>query len=335
MLPAVRGRVARSLLALALGTGVCYCIYRALSARRKKHGGASILDKVSGLTVRTDVYERSPEAQSENIPMSASKLEPHHLKSLLQILSSSSDSSTQEQILITLCNSAAFSVNHDIIRNLNGIHIIGSFLSHPDPKIKACALNAFNNLSMNLQNQEQIQAFIKVILNEISESALNSEVQLAGLRLITNMSVTNNYHEKMEDYIPNILNLMERGNDTTKIHLLKILVNFSANPLMTMSLLASKAPPALIFLFDSSINRDILIRALTFAANLSENLIREQQHDGHQYYKDDSLYAVLLKDPSVLQRNLGLLLLLPDIDIKEQVNRCIRSTERLIMNKKI
>lgn len=42
----------RNLLVLALGTGVCYCVYRALSARRKKHvSGSSILDKVSGMTV--------------------------------------------------------------------------------------------------------------------------------------------------------------------------------------------------------------------------------------------------------------------------------------------
>lgn len=289
--------------------------------------GSSILDKVSGMTV---LASAGPEERSENMPKSASNLEPHHLKTLLQVLSSNSDCSAQEQILATLCNSAAFSVNHDIIRNLDGIHIIEGLLSHPNPKIKAGALNALNNLSMNLKNQEQIQAFINDILKEITESALNSEVQLAGLRVVVNMSVTNNYHEKIKEYIPSLLSLMERGNDTTKIHTLKILVNLSANPLMTAPLLASKAPSSsLTFSFDSSINRDILIRALTFAANLSENLCREQQHTGRCYYKEDSLYTVLFEDPTVLQRIIAPLLLFPDMEIKEQGNRCIRSAERL------
>ncbi|CAJ0950664.1 unnamed protein product [Ranitomeya imitator] len=215
-----------------------------------------------------------------------------------------------------------FSVK-DIIRNLDGLHIIGGFLSHPDLKIKAGALNALNNLSMNLQNQEQIQAFINEVLKNITESALNSEVQLAGLRLLINMSVTNNYHEKMVDYIPNLLHVLDGGNDTTKIHVLKVLVNLSANPLMSVPLLAAKAPSALICLFDSSNTRDVLIRALTFSANLSENLGREQQCAGQARYKEDSLYAVLFEDPAALQRNLAPLLLFPDTEIKEQVKRCI------------
>ncbi|XP_069621219.1 armadillo repeat-containing protein 10 isoform X2 [Ranitomeya imitator] len=289
---------ARSLLTAALGAGVCYCLYRVLAARSKKCGsGAGLRDRVAGMTVTAG--GRGSPVQSENFPKCAGNLEAHHLESLLQLLSGSSDSSAVEQILVTLCNSAAFSVNHDIIRNLDGLHIIGGFLSHPDLKIKAGALNALNNLSMNLQNQEQIQAFINEVLKNITESALNSEVQLAGLRLLINMSVTNNYHEKMVDYIPNLLHVLDGGNDTTK------------------------APSALICLFDSSNTRDVLIRALTFSANLSENLGREQQCAGQARYKEDSLYAVLFEDPAALQRNLAPLLLFPDTEIKEQVKRCI------------
>ncbi|XP_069834112.1 armadillo repeat-containing protein 10 isoform X1 [Dendropsophus ebraccatus] len=330
MSQAGRVTVARSLLALALGTGVCYCVYRALCTRGKKHvNGGGILDRVSGMTVRAGVNGGSPETKSENIPKPAGDLEAHHLQTLLHILSSCSHSSTQEQILVTLCNSAAFSANHDIIRNFNGIHIIGESLSHSNPRIKTGALNALNNLSMNLQNQEQIQVFLIDILKDIKESTLNSEVQLAGLRLVVNMSVTDNYHEKLEESIPSLLGLVDKGNNITKIHVLKILVNLSANPLMTIPLLASKAPASLIFLFDRNINRDVLIRVLTFAANLSENLVREQQDNRPCSYKEDSLYGTLFEDPAVLQGTILQLLLFSDMEIKEQVNRCIRNVERL------
>ncbi|XP_069834121.1 armadillo repeat-containing protein 10 isoform X2 [Dendropsophus ebraccatus] len=306
MSQAGRVTVARSLLALALGTGVCYCVYRALCTRGKKHvNGGGILDRVSGMTVRAGVNGGSPETKSENIPKPAGDLEAHHLQTLLHILSSCSHSSTQEQILVTLCNSAAFSANHDIIRNFNGIHIIGESLSHSNPRIKTGALNALNNLSMNLQNQEQIQVFLIDILKDIKESTLNSEVQLAGLRLVVNMSVTDNYHEKLEESIPSLLGLVDKGNNITK------------------------APASLIFLFDRNINRDVLIRVLTFAANLSENLVREQQDNRPCSYKEDSLYGTLFEDPAVLQGTILQLLLFSDMEIKEQVNRCIRNVERL------
>lgn len=50
----------------------------------------------------------------------------------------------------------------DIIRNLGGLSVIGGMLSNCVPKVKEKALNALNNLSMNIKNQEEIQvSFLK------------------------------------------------------------------------------------------------------------------------------------------------------------------------------
>nr|DBA31338.1 TPA: hypothetical protein GDO54_007203 [Pyxicephalus adspersus] len=260
--------------------------------------------------------------QLGNIPTSASNLEAHHLKALLDILdSNAADSSIQERVLVTLGNSAAFSSNHDIIRNFNGIKIIGRFISHP--KTKAKALNALNNLSMNLENQEQIKDFLHDVCNDITSSPLNSEVQLAGLRLAINMSVTNSYHEFLADYIPCFYTLLADGDKATQIHTLKVLVNLSANPSMTTVLLSSKAPSSLANLFGSKTNSDILVRALTFAANLSENYDRQMHSNRHHHYEDHSLYVLLFRDQTAFKGNLVALLQHPDTDIKEHVARLI------------
>ncbi|XP_040199416.1 armadillo repeat-containing protein 10 isoform X1 [Rana temporaria] len=319
------GSVTRGLLGLAVGAGLCYCAYRALASKEKKKNvtGGRLLEKVSNMTAVQRVQSGGT-VQIKNIPTSASNLEPHHLKALLEMLdSNANDSSVQEQALVTLCNSAAFSANHDIIRNFNGIKIIGTFLLHPSLKIKTKALNALNNLSMNLQNQEQIKDFLYDVCNDIKSSSLNSEVQLAGLRLAINMSVTNNYHDYLADYIPCFFTLLVDGEEATKIHTLKVLVNLSANPSMTTVLLSSEAPSSLTNLFGSNTNREILIRALTFAANLSENLDRQQHSDGQRHYEDYSLYALLFRDQTVFQRNLVALLQHPDKDIKEHVARLL------------
>lgn len=49
----------------------------------------------------------------------------------------------------------------DIIRNLGGLSVVGNMLSLPDTNVKEKALNALNNLSMNIKNQE----VLKVSLN--------------------------------------------------------------------------------------------------------------------------------------------------------------------------
>ncbi|XP_063783071.1 armadillo repeat-containing protein 10 isoform X1 [Pseudophryne corroboree] len=320
--------VAKSLLGLALGAGVCYCAYRVImSGRHRKKETArvpdsSLLERVSGISVLASVQGNNKE---NIIAEPASNLESHHLKSLLKILLTNSESSVQELALVTLCNSAAFSANHDIIRNLDGVRIIRGFLSDPNPKIKVNALNALNNLSMNLKNQEQIKEFITEICKDITTSPLNSDVLLAGLGLVINMSVTNNYHVKMVDYIPSFLRILVEGNEITQKYTLKVLVNMSANPLMTTPLLASKAQPSMTSLFGSCMNSDILIRALTFTANLFENVGREQ----HCHYNNDSLYALLFGDPSLFQRNLEPLLLHPDIEVKQQVSRLYFNLPRL------
>ncbi|XP_053572514.1 armadillo repeat-containing protein 10 [Bombina bombina] len=320
----------KSLLGLVLGAGISYCVYRMIFAKEKKKSPAgaqreskrSLLDKVSGLSVLTQVKARAT-VEPDNIPISASDLEPHHIKKLLRLLVTNTDSAIREKVLITLCNSAAFTVNQDIIRNLDGIKVIGAAISDSNPQIKVKALNALNNLSMNLANQEQIKEYLGEICTSVQSSPLNSEVQLAGLRLVINMSVTNNYHKQIADFISCFLSLLVDGNQTTQVHTLKVLVNLSANPSMTKCLLTTKAPRHMTSLFDSCINSDILVRALTFAVNLSENSGNELHCGGQFDYDEDSLFVLLFRDTDQLQKNLPALFQHPDMEVKAQVARLL------------
>ncbi|KAG8439959.1 hypothetical protein GDO86_005938 [Hymenochirus boettgeri] len=303
----------RSLLGLTVSIGLGYCVYRVVRAhqRKKQHQGCVGTGSIRG-----------PSA-SEKVSVSASDLEPHHLEKLIDILATSSDISLQEQVLVTLCNSAAFSRNQDIIRNLGGIAVIGNILSGCSQQAKVHALNALNNLSMNLQNQEIIKDYINQTCNNICSTSLNSEVQLAGLRLVINMSVTDNYHNLVVAHLPIFLFLLEEGNTNTQIYSLKVLVNLSANPDMTTILLTSKAPQSLTSIFNSCINRDILVRALTFVANLSKQLKSDSGCNGLFDYDKNSIYNLLFEDASSLQDNLAALFQYPNVEVKEQVSRIL------------
>uniref|UniRef100_A0A8C6XSM9 Armadillo repeat containing 10 n=1 Tax=Naja naja TaxID=35670 RepID=A0A8C6XSM9_NAJNA len=149
-------------------------------------------------------------------------LEARHIKSLLHLLESTEDSSVQEQILVTLGNSAAFSVNQDIIRNLGGLSLIGKMLSVPITDVKQKALNAFNNLSMNTKNQEELKIYITNVCEEVEASSVNSKLQLASLRFLTNISVTDDYHYMMSSFIPTFLHLLFEGIERTQVQQLPV-----------------------------------------------------------------------------------------------------------------
>ncbi|KAM4901993.1 armadillo repeat-containing protein 10 isoform 3-T3 [Sylvia borin] len=218
-----RGAAVRAA-ALLLGAGACYCLWRLAAGGRRGRRAAAV---------------RGPPADSSP-PVSSHTMDVDVLQKLIHLLQATDDPLIQEQALITLSNSAAFSVNQDIIRNLDGLSVIGAMLSNCIPKVKEKALNALNNLSMNIKNQEEIQVFITQVCRTVESAPLNSEVQLAGLRLLTNMSVTSDYHQKMINSIPCFLHLLSEGTESTQIQVLKVLVNLSANPAMTRHLLRAQ-----------------------------------------------------------------------------------------------
>ncbi|XP_042715302.2 armadillo repeat-containing protein 10 isoform X3 [Chrysemys picta bellii] len=291
-----RGAAARAGVAagLVLGAGACYCVYRlarsrragaaagtegAASARDGSAPGGSLLPRVSGLSVLSSLAWGGPSnLQSDtDLPKSPSNLDAHHLQKLIHLLELTDDPLIQEQALVTLSNSAAFSVN---------------------------------------------QVYILQVCKEIELSPLNSDLQLAELRLLTNMSVTNDYHHMMTNAIPCFLHLLSEGNERTQIQVLKVLVNLSANPAMTRHLFSAQAP-SLLSLFDNCINKEILLRALMFAANLNENMKNEEGIITQDQYSEDSVFSLLCGHSTQYTKKLVCLLHHHDTEVKEQVAKII------------
>ncbi|XP_066489216.1 armadillo repeat-containing protein 10 [Tiliqua scincoides] len=351
---------ATGLAGLAVGAGVCYCVYRAVASRRRgTRGGAaaaaaaaagppteraeegseaspasasgerqplaplggSLLQRVSGIAVLSSTVQRESSCGLQAGMDLPKGLEVHHIQNLIHLLETTEDPTIQEQALITLSNSAAFTRNHDIIRNLGGLSVAGKMLLVPNTKVKEKALNALNNLSMNIQNQEKLKIYIMKVCEETDLSPLNSELQLAGLRFLTNMSVTNDYQYMMASTVPCFLHLLLEGNERTQIQVLKVLVNLSANPAMTEHLLNAQAP-FLLSLFDSCINNEVLLRVLVFATNLSKHMKKDKSTAILQY-NEDSIFSVLWGNSTQCTQKLASLLYHHDTEIKEQVAKLI------------
>lgn len=70
---------------------------------------------------------------------------------------------------------------------MDGLSVIGKMLSNSIPKVKEKALNTFNNLSMNVKNQEEIK--VSVLKGTITEAKLNNRMKYGQLGSNKDLSI--------------------------------------------------------------------------------------------------------------------------------------------------
>uniref|UniRef100_H3D3J8 Armadillo repeat containing 10 n=1 Tax=Tetraodon nigroviridis TaxID=99883 RepID=H3D3J8_TETNG len=302
----------KALLGILAGAGASYGIYKLVSGGSLKKSQKSV----------------TSEGPGDIIHASSGNLEPQHLKVLLSRLQSSGDPAESQRILLTLGNAAAFTVNQNLIRDYEGIGTIAAFLSDPAAEVRVQTLNALNNLSMNVRNQDQIKVCVPQVLELIEVSPVNSELQLAALRLLTNLSVTDQHQHLFKTSIRLLLSLLVVGNEELQVQTLKVLVNLSSNPDMMDDIVQAQAPASVLLLFDAQTASPVLLRLLTFAGNLRAwrpsaqvaHLLRQTQ---------DCLFRVMLDESSQLNGRLFRLLSHPDGEIQAQVARILTPAPRV------
>ncbi|XP_061679630.1 armadillo repeat-containing protein 10 [Syngnathoides biaculeatus] len=327
----------KTLLGIVAGAGASYGIYKLISGgswRRYKRSGdnsegcasrggqgnprpESLLAKVSRLDLVCPPTERTEHASDDIVANSAGNLEPRHLKALLTRLQTSANAPERCRLLLTLGNAAAFTVNQNVIRECEGIPIVGGFLSDPASEVKVQTLNALNNLCMNIQNQEQLKVYVPQVLELIEMSPVNSDLQSGALRLLTNLSVTDKHQHLLKGSVTLLLSLVVVGDAALQVQTLKVLVNLSSNPDIMDDIVQAQAPASVVLLFDAQTAPAVLLRLLTFAGNLKAWRPSAQAADELRR-KRDCLFRVMLDDESELHGRLVKLLSHPDREIQVQ-----------------
>ncbi|XP_058379979.1 armadillo repeat-containing protein 10 [Diceros bicornis minor] len=288
---------------LVLGAGACYCVYRLTRGRRQGGGG----------------HRLRPSRSAEDLTNGSHDdvLNAEQLRKLLYLLESTEDPVIIERALVTLGNSAAFSANQVIIRELGGIPIVGSKINNPNHSIKEKALNALNNLSVNVENQIKIKIYINQVCEDVFAGPLNSAVQLAGLRLLTNMTVTNDHQHMLNNYITDLFHVLLTGNGSTKVQVLKLLLNLSENPTMAEGLLGAQVDSSFLSLYDSHVAKEILLRVLTLFQNINNCLEKEGRLAVQPTFTKGSLFFLLYGEECA--QKMRALLYHHDADVKEKV----------------
>ncbi|XP_008828992.1 armadillo repeat-containing protein 10 [Nannospalax galili] len=286
---------------LVLGAGACYCIYRLTLGQRR--GRQRLRPSRSAEDLTNGSYD--------------DVLNAEQLQKLLYLLESTEDPILIEKALVTVGNNAAFSANQAIIRELGGIPIVGNKINYLNQSIKEKALNALNNLSVNVENQIKIKIYIHQVCEDVFSDPLNSAVQLAGLRLLTNMTVTNDHQHMLSSYINDLFHLLLTGDGSTKVQVLKLLLNLSENPAMTEGLLSAQVDSSFISLYDGQIAKEILLRVLTLFQNINNCLQLQGCITNHPPFPKGSLFFLLYGEKCT--QKMRALAYHHDADVKEKV----------------
>lgn len=240
------------------------------------------------------------------------------LQKVLNILERTNDPFIQEVALVTLGNNAAYSFNQNAIRELGGLPIIAKLIKTKDPIIREKAYNALNNLSVNAENQGKIKTYISQVCDDTMICRLDSPVQMAGLRLLTNMTVTNHYQHLLSYSFPDFFALLFLGNYFTKIQIMKLIINFTENPAMTRELVSCKVPSELISLFNKEWDREILLNILTLFENINDNIKNEGLASSRKEFSRSSLFF-LFKESGVCVKKIKALANHSDLVVKVKV----------------
>nr|XP_004668833.1 armadillo repeat-containing X-linked protein 1 [Jaculus jaculus]XP_044996965.1 armadillo repeat-containing X-linked protein 1 [Jaculus jaculus]XP_044996966.1 armadillo repeat-containing X-linked protein 1 [Jaculus jaculus]XP_044996967.1 armadillo repeat-containing X-linked protein 1 [Jaculus jaculus]XP_044996968.1 armadillo repeat-containing X-linked protein 1 [Jaculus jaculus]XP_044996969.1 armadillo repeat-containing X-linked protein 1 [Jaculus jaculus]XP_044996970.1 armadillo repeat-con len=240
------------------------------------------------------------------------------LQKVLNILERTNDPFIQEVALVTLGNNAAYSFNQNAIRELGGVPIIAKLIKTRDPIIREKTYNALNNLSVNAENQGKIKTYISQVCDDTMVCRLDSAVQMAGLRLLTNMTVTNHYQHLLSYSFPDFFALLFLGNHFTKIQIMKLIINFTENPAMTRELVSCKVPSELISLFNKEWDREILLNILTLFENINDNIKSEGLASSRKEFSRSSLFF-LFKESGVCVKKIRALANHNDLVVKVKV----------------
>uniref|UniRef100_A0A8C7B4K7 Armadillo repeat-containing domain-containing protein n=1 Tax=Neovison vison TaxID=452646 RepID=A0A8C7B4K7_NEOVI len=288
---------------LVVWAGTCYYLYRLTKGRVQsvrtlaKNGSRVKMGTVVGVQNQTLATE---------------------LEKLICMIEMTEDPSIHEIANNALYNSHEYPFSHEVIRNAGRISIIESLLNNPYPSVRQKALNALNNISVAAENHRKVKTYLNQVCEDTVTYPLNSNVQLAGLRLIKHLTIISEYQHMVTNYISEFLRLLTVGSGETKDHILGMLLNFSKNPSMTKDLLIANAPTSLINIFSKKETKENILNALSLFENINYHFKRRAKVFTQDKFSKNSLYFIFQRPKACAKKLRVLAAEYSDPEVKEK-----------------
>ncbi|KAG3272575.1 armadillo repeat containing, X-linked 5 [Ictidomys tridecemlineatus] len=179
-------------------------------------------------------------------------LEPKEFDKLVDLLKLTKDPFIHEIATMVMGISPAYPFTQDIIHDVGITVMIENLVNNPNVKEYPKALNMVNESSESSEEPKMEESYIHQICKDIICYPLNSPVQLAGLKLLVQLSVKFENHHMIASYILEFLTLLNKGSVKTKFYALKVFLCLSKNQANTRELISAEVLSSLVALFNKN-----------------------------------------------------------------------------------
>nr|XP_014338910.1 PREDICTED: armadillo repeat-containing protein 12 isoform X1 [Bos mutus] len=304
--------IRKGVVSLATGAGAVYLLYKAIKAGIKCQPPFC---SASPICIARLAIERERHGRDSG-----------ELRRLLNSLECKQDPYTRSMILhsITRCvylleSEASACTNDDIT-------LVGSMLDDKDNSVKIQALNTLKAFSGIRKFRLKIQEHsIKVL--ELISTIWDSELHIAGLRLLNNFPLPDFVHPQLRRVMPALMEILQSDYILAQVQAIRLLSSLAQKNDLLYDILNCQVHCNFLNLFQSTQPGSLLFEVLVFAERLSEGRSSPHYRAVKWHYNEQSLHEALFGDDSRLADRLLALVIHPEEDVQIQACKVIVSLQ--------
>nr|XP_002720391.2 G-protein coupled receptor-associated sorting protein 1 [Oryctolagus cuniculus] len=203
------------------------------------------------------------------------RIDSEEFEELLLLMDRIRDPFIYEISKIAMGMRSASQFTRDFIRDSGVVSLIQALLNYPSSRVRTRFLENMIRMTPPYPNLNMIQTYVCQVCEETLAYGLDTPEQLCGIRMITHLTSTTDYHTLIANYMSEFLSLLATGNTQTRFHVLKILLNFSENLVMTKELLSAEAMSEFMGLVSRNETNDNVQIILAIFENIGNNIKKE------------------------------------------------------------
>nr|XP_008117538.2 PREDICTED: armadillo repeat-containing protein 12 isoform X1 [Anolis carolinensis] len=261
----------------------------------------------------------------EYYPMSSALVNvPGELRKLLEALSPNLDDDSKRTTLHNITQYIYLKESEANICTNDDIKLVASFLDDDNKVIKTEALNALKAFTIIWRFKIKIQEYVPKVA-ELVTNTWDTNLQVAGLRLLNGLHIPDNTHPLMRRLLSNFMDILLMANTLAKVQVLKFLSTLAQEEDLLYDIMNSQAPPEFLSLFQPSLPGNLLCELLIFVERLSAGRLSPQYQSVQWQYNDNSLHEVIFGDNSRLSDRLLALIIHPEEEVQTEACKVILS----------
>nr|XP_008542389.1 PREDICTED: armadillo repeat-containing protein 12 isoform X1 [Equus przewalskii]XP_008542390.1 PREDICTED: armadillo repeat-containing protein 12 isoform X1 [Equus przewalskii]XP_008542391.1 PREDICTED: armadillo repeat-containing protein 12 isoform X1 [Equus przewalskii] len=331
--------IRKSIVGLAMGAGAIYLLYKAIKAGIKcqpplcSNSPICIARECSGPGERALPQEAPAlEASSVGGPTGLAIERERHgrdsgeLRRLLNSLECKQDEYAKSMILHSITRCVYLLEAEASACTTDDIVLVGSMLDDKDNSVKIQALNTLKAFSgirkFRLKIQEQS---IKVL--ELVSTIWDSELHIAGLRLLNNLPLPDFVHPQLRRVMPALMDILQSDYILAQVQAVRLLSYLAQKNDLLYDILNCQVRSNFLNLFQSTQPGSLLFEILVFAERLSEGRNSPHYRAVKWHYNEQSLHEALFGDESRLADRLLALVIHPKEEVQIQACKVIVSLQ--------